>query len=254
MTMEQRTTRAALPHALKMVQARPRWEGATSAIFHLAERLAQRQESIRSARTELVLSYLGLNGAMRRIAVIGQIAGLDLSGLTFENCVFKDLEFHNCRFDGKTQFVKSRFDGNLAFENCEGAGLAKLIDCVTSHTAEDEWDRQAGRTARTTVSRNVAKEAVRYALRKFIGPYGFSTIKDVDRNSGPLAKSPCRDHVWDELIRVGILERHFISGVKAGGLNVGDNPEVRHEVRNFLDNAVLGPRLANVVEVLLRRR
>jgi hypothetical protein len=106
-----------------------------------------------------------------------------------------DLEFYNCRFDGDTQVVKSRFDGGLAFENWERAGLVKLIDCICSDASQYEWDKQAGRALRATVSRNVARDAMRDALRKFIGPYGFSTIKDADRNSGVLARSPCRDQV-----------------------------------------------------------
>jgi hypothetical protein len=31
-----------------------------------------------------------------------------------------------------------------------------------------------------------------------------------------------------------------------------DSPDVRHEVRNFLDNAVLGPGLVRVMEALLK--
>ncbi len=251
--MEKQTVLAALAHALKMVQARQRWEGATSALFHLAQRLAQRQESSRSARTALVLDYLGLTKSVKKVSVIGQIGGLDLSGLRFEGCIFKDIEFHNCRFSDDTEFVKCRFDGSLAFENCEKAGLAKLDECVVSEPAQDEWDKQAGKASRASVSKNVANEALRLALRRFIGPYGFSTIKEADRNTGLLAKNPCRVQVWDNLLRAGILSRHHISGMKSGGgLNVTDRPDVRHEVRNFLDNAVLGPRLARVMETLTK--
>jgi hypothetical protein len=195
-----------------MVQARPRWEGAASALFHLAQRLAQEQETTRSARTTLVLNYLGVASPISRIAVIGQISSLDLSALIFRNCVFKDLEFYNCKFSAETTFVNCRFDGTLSFENCEKAGLAKLDGCTISEIAQDEWDKQAGRASRTTISRNVASDALRLALRRFIGVYGFSTIKDSDRNSGLLAKNPCRNEVWEELLKNGILERHHISG------------------------------------------
>ena len=79
LTMEEKTVRAALPHALRMVRSRPRWEGAASAIFHLAQRMAQRQESIRAVRTDRVLSYLGLGRPVRGVAVVGQIGVAILS-------------------------------------------------------------------------------------------------------------------------------------------------------------------------------
>lgn len=94
----------------------------------------------------------------------------------------------------------------MKFENSEGAGLAKIVDCIASDAAQDEWDRQAARASRETVSRNVARDAMREALRKFIGPYGFSAIRDSDRSSGVLARSPCRDSVWDELLKAGALD------------------------------------------------
>lgn len=252
LAIDENTVRAALPHALKMVQARQRWEGASSAIFHLAQRLAQRLAKTKAGRTDLLLDYLGIGVPIRRIAVIGQIGGLDLSKLIFENCVFKDVEFYNCTFGDGTQFVKSRFDGSLKFENCAAAGLAKVIDCFLSDAAQEEWDIQAGRASSQTVSRNVARTAAREALRKFIGPYGFSSIKFADRNSGILSKNPCRDQIWNELIKEGIVISHRISGVTEGGLKLIDTPDVRHEVRNFLDNAILGPRLIRVIESLMR--
>ncbi len=106
---------------------------------------------------------------------------------------------------------------------------------------------------KTKVSEAVVKDALREALRKFIGPFGFSTIKDADRNSGPISKSPCRQSTWDELFRENIVQRHHISGVSDDGLNISGDQNIRHEVRNFLDNAALGAHLHCVVQGILRR-
>ena len=252
LTMEEGTVCAALSHALQMIQTRTRWEGAASAVFHLAQRLAKEFEKTRSTRTDRLLNYLRLASPIRKIAVIGQISGLDFSNLTFENCIFKDVELYNCRFGNNTRFVKCRFDGSLAFENCEGAGLARTIECVNSEEAREEWDIQAGRASARTITRSSARSALREALRRFVGPYGLSSIKYVDRNSGVLARNPCRDQLWECLLKEGILERHRISGVSDGGLKVADSADARHEVRNFLDNAILGPRLTRVIETLLK--
>jgi len=137
--------------------------------------------------------------------------------------------------------------------NCKLPGSVSLSDCELSEDAEQEWDQQAGRVSRSVITEKSGKSALREILRRFIGPYGFSTIKDANKNSGIIKRNPCGETAWDELIRGKILERHHISGVPDGGLNVADDPEIRHEVRSFLDNAALGPRLQRVLEAILKR-
>ena len=161
--------------------------------------------------------------------------------------------FHNCSFDEFTRFAECRFEGNLSFERCKKPGLVQLEGCFLSDEAQEAIDEQAGKTAKRVVNSDVAKAALREILRKFIGPFGFSTIKDSDKNSGAILKNPCREIAWEELFKGKILERHRISGVRVGGINVADLPEVKHEVRNFLDNAALGARLKKVVDEIVRR-
>jgi hypothetical protein len=129
----------------------------------------------------------------------------------------------------------------------------KLINCYLSEKAEREWDLQAGRALKKVINEAVARDALREILRKFLGPFGFSTIKEADRNSGPVLKNPCREQAWEELFKEEILARHHISGVSGGGVNITNSAEIKHEVRNFLDNAALGPRLQRVVEEILKR-
>jgi hypothetical protein len=256
--MDAEKVRAAISHAVRMIKARPRWEGACSALFHLTLRLSHEgQASTRRERTAFLVDHLGSSANSRvvfsRLAIQGQVEGLDLSDLTFEDCVFRDIEFRNCVFQEATRFLSSRFDGSLQFENCERAGKAQLLDCVYSELAERSWDIQAGRASRTPVNQSVARQAMREVLRKFLGPFGFSSIKEADRNSGAIRQNPCRDAAWDELLKARIVERHEISGVTGGGLHIFEDQDVRHEVRNFLDNAAIGTRLNGVLEGILKR-
>jgi hypothetical protein len=255
--MDADKVRAAISHAIRMIRARSRWEGACSALFHLTLKLSHEGPTSRRERTVFLVDHLGSNTTSRvgfsRLAIQGQVEGLDLSDLVFEDCVFRDVEFRNCVFQESTRILRSRFDGALNFENCERAGKAQLLGCVYSELAERSWDTQAGRASRTSVNQSVAKQAMREVLRKFLGPFGFSSIKEADRNSGAIRQNPCRDAAWEELLKARVVERHEISGVTGGGLHIFDDQDVRHEVRNFIDNAALGARLSGVLEGILKR-
>lgn len=257
MAMEPRKARAAISHAFKMIRARQSWEGACSALFHLAQRLAHQKQSIKCDRTSSILEYLGIASSppceFSGVAIFGQVTGLDLTGIVFKSCVFKDLEFQNCTFSETTEFQKARFEGELKFENCERPGTAVLADCIFSAVADVAWAVQQGRAVKRVVSDETAIEAMREVLRRFVAPFGFTSIKETDRNSGSILKNLCRDTAWDELISAGIIHRHRISGVTGGGLNIDEAQALRHEVRNFLDNAVVGPTLRKVKEKILRK-
>jgi hypothetical protein len=236
-----------------MTRPRARSDGAVSALFHLAQRLAHRVEISKSGRVKALLELLGINKSVNDLAIIGQISGLELGGLEFTKCQFKDLEFHNCSFDETTKFIDCRFDGEVSFVNCRLAGAASFSNCTFSEIAESEWDRQAGRASRAIITEKIAKDALREILRRFIGPFGFSSMKEADKNSGIIKRNPCGETAWDELIRGRVLEHHHISGVPDGGLHVSENEDIRHEVRSFLDNAALGPRLQRVIEAILKQ-
>jgi hypothetical protein len=257
LALDQAKVRASIAHAVKMVGARTRWEGACSALVHLTLRLAHEKEQTKRGRTVFLASHLGSMAGSRaifsKLAVQGRIEGLDLTDVTFQDCIFRDAEFRNCAFHESTEFSHSRFDGALQFENCERPGRAKVVDCVFSELAERSWDIQAGRASRAAVNQSVAKEALREVLRKFLGPFGFSSIKEIDRNSGAILKNPCRDLAWDEVVKARVVERHEISGVTGGGLHISEDQDVRHEVRNFLDNAALGTRLSGVLDRIVKK-
>ena len=248
---------AATRHAFEMIRAKQEWRPASAALFHLIAGVAHQNQPTRRERTEFIAhcmsAYEGSQIRFGRTGLEGQIEGMDFGGVQFERCAFKDIDFRNCRFDEQTRFARSRFDGSLDFENCEGAALIKVDECELSELAERGWDRQFGRASRPAINDAAAKDALRQILRKFTGRFGFSTIKEEDKNAGPIGRNPCKDAAWEELERCGIVERHEISGVKDAGLHISDQDEVRHEVRSFLDNAILGPTLSKVAQSITRR-
>ncbi len=104
---------------------------------------------------------------------------------------------------------------------------------------------------RRTVNEETAKDAIREILRKFVTQFGYASLKESHRHTGPIVQNPCRAKAWEAFIREGIHERHRISGVTGGGLNVEEDHEIRHEIRNFLDNAAMGPRLKHVLSQIV---
>lgn len=249
-------SRAAISHAFKMIRSnKVGWEGPCSALFHLTQRLVATQKIDKKERFLEMFSALGLQRSspfvFPKIAVVGQIYGLDLTGVIFDSCVFRDVEFKNCTFHETTNFNGGRFEGSLTFENCEHPGRATIDGSELSDAARIAWDKQKGRAVKAVINEDIAREALRDILRRFVGQYGFSTIKEIDRVSGAVAKNPCFDSAWEELLRANIVQRHGISGVSGGGLHVDENSETRHEVRNFLDNAALGQKLKKVLQRLV---
>ena len=251
---------ATISHASRMVRVRPNWEGASSALFHLSQRLAHRLEKNKRERADAVIKFMmGLEASisqMVQVAMYQQVNGMDFSGVTFVDCHFDNVSFHNCNFSGATKFQRSRFIGELSFTNCTGEGCAEIdqASCKLSESAVIAWEERKGRSEkRRVISEEIAKDALREILSKFIERFGFGGIKYKDRDSGPISRSPCKDETWIALLKVGIVERHRISGVSEGGLNIVDDSDVRHEVRNYLDNAALGRRLRSVLDQVLTR-
>ena len=253
-------TSATISHAVRMVRGRPNWEGASSALFHLSQRLAQTLGKERKEKTVMVMEFMmGIKGKDRQIqnvAVRGQISGLDFSGIQFGECKFRNATFHNCNFDEETSFVKSRFLGGLSFTNCSGEGSAQIdmTSCSLSEAAALAWDERRGHGSRGRGAKEkLAKEALREILRKFTKGGRFESIKYADRNSGPISKNPFKGEVWTALQKAGIVESHKISGVPDGGMNVVKNSNVMHEVRNYVDNAAMGNRLREALDDVLGR-
>ena len=248
-------TCASIAHASRMVRSRASWEGASSALFHLSQRLAHRYEKGKRERTAVIFELIAdpswRDNEVVRTAVHGQISGLDLSDIVFRGCEFRNLEFYNCNFDDGTVFSSCRFIGSLAFTNCSNTSSMRLDNCRLSDAALLAWEDRQNRSPRRAITEENARAALRDILRKFEHRFGFSSIKYSDRDAGPISKNPCKEKAWAALNVSGVIQHHKISGVSEGGLNIADDVDIRHEIRNFLDNAALGKRLRGVLEEIL---
>ena len=99
---------ASISHACRMVGSRSSWEGASSALFHLCQRLAHRFEKGMKERATIVfglmIGTMSDERHIEKVAVQGQVSGLDLSGRKFSDCELRNVEFYNCSFDESTVF------------------------------------------------------------------------------------------------------------------------------------------------------
>ena len=84
--------------------------------------------------------------------------------------------------------------------------------------------------------------------------YGFRSIRYKHRSAGFSSSNPLSKKIWGVLSDERIIERHEISNVDEGGLNIVDDKDLRREIIAYLDNAVLSARLKKVIEELTKSR
>lgn len=232
-------------------------QSAQIALTHLAAALVEDQKT-RADRTGAVAELFGIsmnkNGQFvwRRLAFGGVVSNLDLSTVTFEECVFNNVTFTKCRFSTSTVFASGEFVGDLSFAGCENVGDLKVTDkCLLSKEAEYELARVHNDTARREVRVSLAEDAAVRALRRFKTEVGFVPGQARRMGNGFRPGNPYNQKIWDTLFSAGIVERHTISGVTEGGLNVVNDKEVRKEILDFLDNGVLGGRLRGAINQMV---
>ncbi len=182
----------------------------------------------------------------------GVLKGFDFSSWTLSGCHFSSVVFRNCSFSSGTTFTYCTFEGDLAFESC--AGRESIIfapSCTLSKEAELHISELLGQAPRAELLRAFAQTILEKALRKFRGTFGFQSVKYVNRLSGMPQKNPFLHKIWEALLDERIIEKHRISNVTEGGLNVVDDPTVRREIMALIDNDTSGVRLNRVITRLL---
>ena len=245
----------AMHHALRMICDEDKEEmrkKSGMALFHLAQKLVNGQQD-KIERTKQLVKLLTSGGAagFRTITLTGQLHAYDLSNITFTQCQFVDVSFKNCRFSTDTVFENCNFEGTLGFASCDAVSQIQVNDATCSNEAEYELGRLQDTGPTKKVRESLAEDVLRRALRRFRGPYGFSTIQYSDRNTGFKPSNPYNKKVWDVLEGHRIIEKHHISGVVEGGLNVQDDDELKRDLRSFLDNNVIDGRLSQVIASLI---
>jgi hypothetical protein len=247
---------AAVRHALQLVRASEnpseRLEAGLT-LFALVQEMIPDGE--KRQRAEALLPYYALPPGSKRLqllAATGVVKGFDFAEMTFDASHFIDVEFKNCRFGPNTIFQKCKFPAGLQLFGCTREGVVDVLDGDLSPEAQLELDRFLNKQSSEEVRIKLAEDVLRRALRKFrVGDSGFKTIQYRQRAGAMPPNNPYKEEIWDILIREGLLERHAISGVSEGGLNVADDRLIRKEIIAYFDNSLLGPKLRAVIAKLV---
>jgi hypothetical protein len=184
----------------------------------------------------------------------GIVSRFDFRGMTLRNCYLEDCEFRNCVFDNSTTLLQSDVSGSLNFFKCSGEQDIRIDDSSLSGEAQYTLAKLRGAKLSEDVARTFAEEILEHVLRKFRGPFGFHSIQYGNRLKGLPRGNPFREYIWDALLKHNIVERHAISHVAGGGLNISEDLLIRREVQGVFDNAHIGTRLRRVVDDLVADR
>jgi len=248
----------ALHHAIDIINDndnRDLQRSSSMALCHLIMHLVTIPD--KSKRTKQLLTYyqgkaqsdeLAFRGAM----FTGLLKSFDFSGVSFYRCTFVDVEFKNCRFNKDTKYSDCAFEGGLVFERCDNIADVEPANCKFSPEAEYKWDAIQGKGTREKVKKAFAEDALVRALRKFKGDYGFKSIQLTHISRGFRAGNPFNKRIWQKKEKKGVTEQHSISNVDEGGLNIADDKCLRREISQFLDNGILGIRLIQVIEDVIK--
>jgi hypothetical protein len=256
--LEENRLHGAITHAIDIIEDKENIgvkRESSKALFHLINQLITVPD--KQERSKALLHYYrakmddqGRN--LSRMLVTGLVKSFDFSGIRFTDCVFVDVEFKNCRFDANTHLVNCTFEGILTFDNCEGTREFNLTDGSFSKEAEFAINSVQGKGARQEVKKSFAEDVLFRALKKFKGDYGFISIQYRHRVTGFKPGNPYNKQIWEALVHYKIVERHTISNVEEGGLNIADDKDLRREITTYLDNAILGPRLKAVIDEIIQ--
>jgi len=228
------------------------------ALSNLALRLLQNADLSKSERTASLRLLLSPESTSPNLLLsayfTGALKGYDFAPSTFSCCHFTSVQFRNCSFGPGTTFAHCIFEGDLGFESCdEPQAINFAQSCTFSKEAELQVSQLKGQPPRAELLRNFATTILEKALRKLRGPFGFQSIKYINRLSGFPRNNPYSNAIWEALLSEGVVEKHRIANVTEGGINIADDPAIRREIMTLFDNDTIGPRLSRVLARVLNQ-
>ena len=164
----------------------------------------------------------------------GTIDGLDLGGMKFKSCRFRDVKFRNCNVDSKTVFDDCTFEGNI---NLGGQKQWATVDyrnnCVATFPADSTWE--------SVLKRSVGERAERIevlldiALSKFWhGGRLQASVAKTNWRRGWRGESRAARRVSNSMLKFGLISEIHISGVAGGGY--GFDRDSLPDLQNFMDS------------------
>ena len=228
-----------------------------SFFFHVAHSLLRGDPNLgKRERTDVLFNRLYEQGwdegKPQRIhgwQVRGLVDGLDLRGITFSECRFKDVTFHRCRVDRSTGFANCLFEGDQAIEGgTEGwRNVFGLAECSFVFPADVAWERLVDGTLGDTEDR--VTHMLSMGLRKFWYHGNIrGSLRTADWKKGLLARTGKADEVLDVMLKVGLVKKIDISGVDEGGLAFDRNSI--GDLQNYMDNNQLSGKVEAVYQHL----
>ncbi|MCK6600598.1 MAG: NACHT domain-containing protein [Bacteroidetes bacterium] len=175
----------------------------------------------------------------------------DFSNVSFLNCRFNNIQFKNCIFNSNTIFSSCTFEGYIEFHNNTGQNEVIHVNNVYSKESEVVFSKIFNKTITEETKIFFAEDALTKSLKKFKKGNQLSSIQFTYRQTGMRPGNPYNEIIWEVLLKHHIIEKHSISNVTDGGLNVIGNKEIKIEILNYLQNGVPGIYLKKVIKDLI---
>lgn len=252
------TLESAINHALDIINDKENeifYKEASSAFFNLIKYfITKKDKAERTYDLSKFLKAKNINNEyiFEKTIFSNSIAAFDFTSSVFDNCKFIDAEFKNCIFSEKTIFKNNIFEGQTSFGNCDGQSKITIDDSnIFSKESEYIFNTILDKNSRSELKKYFAEDAITRALKKFKNIYGFTSIQFKHKNSGFKNGNPYNESVWDILLKNKIIEKHLISNVDDGGLNIVDDKDLKREIASYLDNALVSQRIKKVIDDLV---
>jgi NACHT domain len=230
-------------------------EAAKSCLFHISLNCIERllPSGPRSDRTAELLRLLGFpKGQISSLAIWGNISGLDFSGVTFRECVFRDIALSKCLFDSGTKFSGCKFEGRFEIDDLGNFGAVQIgEDCQLSPAALETVQRALG-GRKIPITETQILDNFHTALNKFKRGLCFKSLDADNMRRGSIGRSTLCDEIWEALEKSKVISFHSISGLgpRSGvAIEKGSIPEVQR----FLDNRLVVGKIASAVDQVKKR-
>ncbi|HUX65528.1 MAG TPA: NACHT domain-containing protein [archaeon] len=229
-----------------------------SFLFHLAREFAKRdvEGKPKSVHTDETFQNLLGKGFLderriENIVFLGNIEGLDLSGLEFIKCRFTNCTFIDCSVDPNTKFTGCSFHGDLEFVKCaekdwkEIQGMNTSLLCSPTNLA---WQSFAGKIV--GLREEHIKDALQLACNKFFKCGRLRrSIRRQNWYTGSLGHSIYCEPLLKEMLHQGVIKQIRISGVHEGGYIL--DPSCLGDLQQFMDSRQLIGKLRKIYEAIL---
>lgn len=229
---------------------------AKSFIFHLVKQAIHNSSTYvtKDEKTSAIFSIIDNEFINERkvnsLYIIGNIDGLNLSGITFTNGIFVDTIFTRCDADDTTVFQRCTFSGDLDFQSCDKTkwGRVKLIEPTLLPPSNLVWEDMLGKIFASKEEHIL--DALRLALSKF-WHHGIlkKSIRKENWRRGSLGHSIYCEQILEAMLKSRLIEEVRISGIPEGGYAF--SAECIADLQRFMDNRQLTGKIGEVYNTLV---